>query len=187
MEPASLSISQRLSYDSSITVTEISQWRTHLGTLTIKDNGTTVDTLTLTNITSIGTFNIRSDGSGGTLLVDPPDASTNAATPNAATASPHDGFKFANVMHEIFSLAPPSSPSVSSNGDQFIFHANNLTQPSFSNGAEASHTAHALIDNFTNTPAHEIAEIMDAAHALPTAPENSYLQALHAHDGFHLA
>jgi hypothetical protein len=61
-----------LAFDSSITATPVLNPGHTAGQLVIADHGATVATINLTSIDSIGNFTVRSDGSGGTLVVDPP-------------------------------------------------------------------------------------------------------------------
>jgi hypothetical protein len=87
----------------------------------------TVGTLTLTNITNIGTFNVRPDGNGGTLLVDPPADNTAANAPQAQADS-HvalgDQFHFAG--DQLTQSGSAAVAPVSFVGDQF--NSNVMTQ-----------------------------------------------------------
>ncbi|MEJ0076818.1 MAG: hypothetical protein WDO17_15480 [Alphaproteobacteria bacterium] len=61
-----------LPFDSSITATPALNAGHTAGQLVVVDHGVTVATINLTAIQNIGSFTVRSDNAGGTLLVDPP-------------------------------------------------------------------------------------------------------------------
>jgi hypothetical protein len=61
-----------LPFDSSLTATPVLNAAHTSGQLIVADHGTTVATINLASTTNVGSFTARSDGAGGTLIVDPP-------------------------------------------------------------------------------------------------------------------
>lgn len=66
-----------LSYDSSITAQFALNSGGFAAQILVSDHGSLVDTINLQSVQNLGSLTVRSDGSGGTLLVDPPLSSTN--------------------------------------------------------------------------------------------------------------
>jgi len=146
-----------LPYDSSITASYTNSGHT----LVVTDHGSTVDSITLTSETNEGTLTVRSDGSGGTLIVDPPFATL------AAGASPiADGF--------IFNASALTGPQRSSS-DYF-------EMPSVGNSLSQTQWAH----QFTMTGG-EMTHPLSLAADDPQQPQDNYpFASTHGHDGFHL-
>ena len=181
-----------LAYDSSITAaTSLNAGHT-AGTLTVTDHGVTVDTINLTNITSIGSFYVRSDGAGGTLLVDPPstgDEQTSEASVASAPVHPgSDGFSFdwERAASHVAAKAPPVM--VDHAADQFVFgealpvgHEMVLAGNEVTNEMGHHHLFHAPID-LSGGLAHEAGRgltheqnLLAAPHVPEVDPVNHHL------------
>ena len=83
-----------LAFDSSITATPVLNGGHTAGQLVIADHGATAATINLTSINSIGSFTVRSDGSGGTLLVDPVETDSQPPAFGSSGNTVPDGFHF---------------------------------------------------------------------------------------------
>lgn len=113
-----------LPFDTTITATPVLNAAHTSGQLVVADHGVTVATINLASVTNVGSFTVRSDGAGGTLIVDPPvSQEAGAALPGedpagafhaagqGVTASPTVGAEH----------APGTNPAASADGDNFHF------------------------------------------------------------------
>jgi hypothetical protein len=196
-------------YNSNTTVTyaPMAGTNSQTGMLTIKDGTTTLDVIELIGGSNIASFHVASDGSGGILVTDPPTGAAPSgpvATAAVIPAANLPGFNFAQAevafrdgtadLGSRGNDVTSPAPVVSSDGDQFIFHANSLTLPLAHNAVDAlSLNTHAGVDDASQPVGHALTQAIYGmiAHALPTSddlsPQNPNLQTmLHVHDGFHL-
>ena len=103
-----------LSYDSSITATLVQHSGGYAGQIFVSDHGSLVDTINLQSVQNLGSLTVRPDGSGGTLVVDPPLSST-------TEDSVHDAF--ADAWHALMGGTQAGASSSLGLGEQFDFGA----------------------------------------------------------------
>ena len=190
------------------TYTPMAGTNNQTGTLSIKDSGGTIDSFELIGGNNIASFHVASDCNGGILVTDPPLSDTTShdsvpVLPHMVDFG-HEGFNFAfKHPNSAFSDAASQVGSshveaahpgalVSSNGDQFVFLANHLTQPAVHETLDGlAISSHETIGHMAELIEHGFAEAANGAvHTLPTPDDlspNHNLHSIHGNDGFHLA
>ncbi|WP_298242032.1 hypothetical protein [uncultured Bradyrhizobium sp.] len=122
-----------LAFDSSIAATPVPNGSGG-GQIVVTDHGNTVATINVASATNVGGFTARSDGNGGTLIVDPPVDSQGAAyhpdhfqfrsgefqnaiahavggAPGQVGVNEH-GFDFSGLASDVLNHPPPEMPAV---------------------------------------------------------------------------
>lgn len=103
-----------LAYDSSITATVVQNSGGFAAQMFVSDHGSVVDTINLQSVQNLGGLTVRPDGSGGTLIVDPPLSLT-------AQDSVHQSF--ADAWHTLMGRTDAGASSSHDLGQQCDFSA----------------------------------------------------------------
>lgn len=146
-----------LPFDSSITANIVQNSGGHAGQMFVYDHGSLAATINLNAVQHLAAITVRPDGSGGTLVVDPPLDS--AAPSPTSPESLHQAF--ADAWHTLTSGMEGSPATSHSLGDRFDF----LSETQHSTLPETQHTA---LQDFMQTGATLIME-GPAHHVDPAA------------------
>lgn len=171
-----------LSFDPSIQAGYALNWWHGSGDLIVRDHGATVDTIHLASVQNVGSPLVAPDGNGGTLLLDTVAGHGNSDAFNFRDFGP-PGFQ--DAAHE-FSNANTLA-GVTTIGDQFVFHADQLTSPAAGMPDLALLTGFDHPENLGHTSpgASHSTEFVDPSQ-LGHVPQVPQWEHLLAGDGFHL-
>ena len=109
-----------LAYDSSITATFAQNSGGFAAQILVSDHGSLVDTINLQSVQNLGSLTVRSDGTGGTLVVDPPLSSP-------AQDSTHQSFT--DAWHMLMGRTDAATPAFHDVGQQFDFSGLTTNSP----------------------------------------------------------
>lgn len=142
-----------VAFDSSMTVTPVFNSTNTSGDVVLSSHGTVVATIHLTSITNFESFSVRSNGNGGTLIVDPPsDEDAQLIQQMSQNSSADDSFQFRvdNFLETTKILEGTASATVGITEDgHFDFSA--FAQKAVQGVLPILHEFHNAIASFTDT------------------------------------